>query len=200
MKNRNFIYFLGIIVLSVSFSSCATLIGGSQYYAKVQVPNHPNATIEYKGMYQGTGEATFKASRRNANKFSVTIKEDGCDAQTNNFTQRTFRGWAFVGTLLGWTGITNGGIPLPWGVVLDAVTGAWWKPDINEKGVIKQDYKHYVYQINYCGCDGKTTTAIEQKSNSDSISDKIRDLKKLLDEGLITQEEFEKGKKLLLEK
>ncbi|MDD4431898.1 MAG: hypothetical protein PHF61_10915 [Bacteroidales bacterium] len=73
MKNRNFIYFLGIIVLSVSFSSCATLIGGSQYYAKVQVPNHPNATIEYKGMYQGTGEATFKASRRNANKFSVTI-------------------------------------------------------------------------------------------------------------------------------
>ena len=35
------------------------------------------------------------------------------------------------------------------GVAVDAATGAWWKPDITEKGVSKIDYDHYLYTIEY---------------------------------------------------
>jgi len=143
-------------------SSCATIVGGSKYYAKVQVPNDQNAIIEYNGIYQGTGEATFTAKRKDANNFSVIIKKEGCETQTKEFTQRTFRGWAFAGTVLGWTFI-YGVIPIPVGVFVDVATGALWKPDMNEAGVTKQDFNHYIYQINYTGCEDKSDSLIEEK-------------------------------------
>ena len=193
---KNYFYFLAFLAIASIMTSCATIIGGSKYWAKVQVPDHPNAKIEYKGIYQGTGEASFTAKREEANKFSVTIKEEGCETETKNFTQRSFRGWAFVGTLVTWTGLTVNGawLPIPFGVIVDGATGAWWKPDINEKGVSKQDYKHFNYRIDYTGCKSKTSTTIEQDRGSNSKIDKLKDLKKLLDEGAITNEEFEKEK------
>ncbi len=151
---KNLFYFLILLVTTGILSSCATIIGGSKYYAKVQVPDHPKAKIEYHGNYQGTGEAVFKAKRIEADYFSVTIKEKGCEKQTKNFTQRSFRIWAFAGTVLGWTGLING-IPLPWGIAVDVATGALWKPDINEKGVTKLDFNHYIYRIDYTGCKDK---------------------------------------------
>lgn len=200
MTKQNVFYLFGLIVLSVLFSSCATIIGGSNYYAKVQVPDHSDAKIEYQGSYKGTGEASFKAKRRNADNFSITVKKEGCETQTKTFTQKSFRGWAFTGSLLGWTGLVPGTfIPLPWGIAVDAATGAWWKPDINEIGVTKQDYNHYIYQIDYTGCDTKTESTIKKEpTNSESKADKLRELKKLLDEGVITEEEFEKEKKKIL--
>lgn len=152
---RKFNYILTYCIITIMFSSCATIVGGSSYWAKVRVNGHPNAKIEYHGMYQGNGEVYFKAKRSEANQFSVTIKEDSCKAETKNFTQRTFRGWAFVGTLITWTGASIDGawLPIPFGVIVDGSTGAWWKPSIYEKGVSKQDYKHYTYQVDYTGCD-----------------------------------------------
>ena len=155
---KNLFYILVLLGISGIFSSCATIVGGSKYVARVQVPDHPNAKIQYQGNFQGTGVASFKVKRKNADKFSVTIKEDGCEDQTKNFTQRQFRGWAFFGTVVGWTGFTKGSyIPLPFGVVVDLATGALWKPDVNEKGVVKVDYKHYLYQIDYSGCKSTGT-------------------------------------------
>ena len=153
---KNLFYFLMLLATASILSSCATIIGGSKYYAKVQVPDHPNAKIEYKGDYQGTGEATFKAKRRKANNFSVTVKEEDCETQTIDFTQRQFRGWAFVGTVVVWTGvISTAPYILPWGIATDLATGSLWKPDINEKGVTKQDFNHYIYRIDYTGCKDK---------------------------------------------
>jgi hypothetical protein len=198
---KNLFYFFALLAIASIMTSCATIIGGSKYWAKVMVPDHPNAKIEYKGNFQGTGEASFTAKRIEANKFSVTIKEDGCETENRNFTQRSFRGWAFVGTVLGWTGLTiNGGpwLPIPFGVIVDGATSAWWKPDINEKGVSKSDYKHFNYLIDYTGCKIKTPTTLEQDKDSDLRIEKLKDLKKLLDEGAITNEEFEKEKKKIL--
>lgn len=208
-KQINLNLIILFIISGILFSSCATIIGGSKYYAKVQVPDHPNAKIEYKGDYKGTGEASFKVKRREANQFSITVKEKGCETQTTDFTQRTFRGWAFAGSLLGWTGLYQG-VPLPWGIVVDASTGAWWKPDINEKGVTKQDYNHYIYRINYTGCkEKKENFQTQNKTNvpqqkiiklyAKSKADRLRELKQLLDEKIITQEEFKKEKKKILD-
>lgn len=149
-------YGLMVVMMMSTFTGCATIFGGSKYWAKVQVPDHPDAKIEYNGVYRGTGEANFKVKRKKANRFSVTLKEKGCKDQTTKFTQRTFRGWSLVGSIVGGTvTIIYGGavfLPLPLGVALDGITGAWWKPDVNEKGVLKEDYNHYLYQIDYSDC------------------------------------------------
>lgn len=138
----------------VLLSGCATIIGGSNYYAFVTVDNHPNATISYKGFTLKNERSLFKIRRGDANKLSFTVKEKNCEDQSIVFTQRSLRGWALAGSIVGWTGIYEG-VPLPWGIVVDFATGALWKPNINEKGVSKIDYKHYDYHLDYTGCKVK---------------------------------------------
>ncbi len=205
MKKR-ILFFLLSVLIALSFSSCATLIGGEKYNAKVQVPGHPNATISVNGQYKGEGEANFLVKRRDANKLNITVQEENCEPETTSFTKRSFRGWAFVGTLIGWTGfVPYTYIPLPWGVVVDASTGAWWKPDVSEQGVSKIDYDHFLYTINYKAIPKKdVVTNPKETSKEDSYSDaqskagKLRELKQLLDEGILTQEEYEKEKAKIL--
>lgn len=146
MKSVLKVIVFGTILLGLS--SCATIVGGSKYIARVIVANRPNASITYQGVAMGSGTAVMKVPRSKANTFSVSVKEEGYNEQIFNFTQRTFRGWAFFGTIVGWTGVA-GGIPLPWGVVVDLSDGSLWKPSILEKGVSKMDYKNYVYSLNY---------------------------------------------------
>ncbi|HSZ25116.1 MAG TPA: hypothetical protein VK766_05335 [Cytophagaceae bacterium] len=143
MKKTAIGYFL---LCTVLVSSCATIVGGAKYNAHVVVAGRPNAQIIYKGNVKGNGEAIFKVRRKEANKFQVTIKENGYDDQKINYVSRTFRGGAFVASILCWTGLV-GGVPLPWGMTLDLITGAVWKPDLREKGISKENYKNYTYSI-----------------------------------------------------
>lgn len=136
-----------VLIASILLPGCATIVGGSKYYAHVVV-DRSNAKIIYEGETMGTGSATFKVKRKDANKFSFSVKEEGSPEQKYNYTTRTFRGWSFAGTIILWTGMVNG-VPLPWGVVLDLITGAVWKPDVRVKGVKKEDYKHFRYNVEY---------------------------------------------------
>ena len=157
---KNLIYLLSLLALNGLLTSCASIIGGSKYFAHVKVEDRPNAKIEYKDVYQGTQNALLKIKRKEADNFAVTIKEAGCETQTIGFNQKKFRGWAFAGTVIGWTGLA-GGIPIPWGMAVDLSTGALWKPDVNEKGVMKVDYKNYNYQIDYTGCEEEINVSTE---------------------------------------
>ena len=82
------------------------------------------------------------------------MKEDSCQEQTFDYVSKTFRGWALAGTIVTFTG-TAGGVPLPWGVALDLITGALWKPNVMERGVTKDDYKNFNYLVKYTGCSTK---------------------------------------------
>jgi hypothetical protein len=145
--------YLYTILISILLSGCATIIGGSKYNAIIRVEDRPKAQIIYRGRRIGTGSAIVKVKRKEANRFAFSVKEEGCKAQNYAFTSRTFRGWAFVGSLLGWTFITTeGGIPLPIGVVVDLVTGAVWKPNTSENGVSKDNYKNFIYVVQYTPC------------------------------------------------
>jgi hypothetical protein len=157
MTKKNTTQLLSGIAISTCFfmTSCATIIGGSNYNAHITVKDHPNATITYKNGFVGKGTASIKVPRREANQFYLEIKENGCKTQIDSFTTRSFRGWAFAGTIIGWTGVTPTGIPLPWGIVTDLVTGALWKPNVSENGITKLDIKNYNYLINYKACDKK---------------------------------------------
>jgi len=153
MKTNIFTFFAIIFIIS----SCATTVGGSYYYANVQVKGKPFTKIYYKNALKGTGTAMLKIKRSEANNFAVTLKEDSCQDQTFNYTSRTFRGYAFTATAF--TGF---------GALTDLLSGAVWKPDVSEKGISQENYKIFSYSIDYFGCP---STFIDQK-----ISNKIIDL------------------------
>lgn len=190
------------VVFVVFSSSCATIIGGNKYYAHVHIENHPNASISYKGVPEGYGSAIFKVPRSEANNFTITVSEENCEKQNFTFKQRKIRGWALAGTLLTWTTLVNGIIPLPIGLVVDLGTGALWRPDIMEKGVSKIDIKNYNYVItNYnCAPKEKMPAVIPaDPGNSKSKADRLFELKILLERGILTQDEFDKEKKKILD-
>jgi hypothetical protein len=140
-----------VLVASGFLSSCATICGGSKYYAQVLVPNKPTADIVYQGEVRGTGSAFIMMKRKDANKFSFTVREKGCAPQIHNYTSRAFRGWALAGTLITWTGFVSG-IYIPWGLGVDLATGALWKPNVAESGVVKVNSKNFKYVVSYSGC------------------------------------------------
>ncbi len=152
MTIKNLLFAVILLVSCSMITSCATIIGGTRYNAKVYVPNHPDAKIRYQGLQRGEGEANFRVKRKDANQFSVTIEKDGCATITRDFTKRKFRGWSLVGTLVTWTWLV-GPVPVPFGVILDGATGSWWSPDSSEKGVTKNSIKDYSYRIDYTGCE-----------------------------------------------
>ena len=218
MKRTLIIMFL-CATFGLLFSSCATIVGGAKYNARVRVPDHPNAKITINGQYRGNGEASMLIERKQANMLNVTVQEGNDEPQTTIYNGRKFRGWAFVGSLL-W----NFPIPLT-GIIIDACTGAWWKPDVNEQGVTKIDIDNYLYTITYSPTTIKPNTTnppvsvpIQQEPASGTImeptitpsvapnqaltktkAEALRELKQLLDEGILTQEEYEKEKAKLLE-
>lgn len=132
-------------------ANCGTIVGGSRYNARIVVTDRPTAKIVYRGEVKGVGSAAVKVKRNEANRFSFTVQEEGCEAQKFDYVSRKFRGGALVGTLVAWTGFVEG-VPLPWGLVIDLATGALWKPDTMEKGVFKEDYKNFLYQVSYSNC------------------------------------------------
>lgn len=150
MKRLVLDYCLYTILVLLMFlqTSCATICGGARYKAEVIVDNHPNARIELNDRYIGSGRATTKISRRNANKVNFTVREEGKTAQYYSYNSRSFRGWALFGTIVGWTGFYDG-IILPWGIAVDAITGALWKPDEDESGIEKVNRKRYRYHLTY---------------------------------------------------
>jgi len=174
--NKRINYYAMVILLSSCLSSCATIFGGSKYVAHVKIDNHPNATISFNGQIRGKGEASFKVWRRDANKLNIVVKEEGCETQVFNYTHRASRGWTY-GVPLGIAGgystfislfyrleggsgadiaglfvgnmVLLAGIP----VGIDAITGAYWKPDVvADKGITKENARHYTYTIDYTGC------------------------------------------------
>jgi len=151
MQKRIFDGFV-IIAVSLLFSSCATIIGGSRFNADVTVSNDRNVKIIHEGREVGTGWARFQVNRKDANKLSFTLRKEGCKDQVYSFHSRTFRGWAFCGSLVTWTFIVNGAVPIPVGLVVDLATGAYWKPNVKEPGVIKMDYKNFKYLVTYEDC------------------------------------------------
>lgn len=184
---------LGLLVISsMLLSSCGVIIGGSKYYAHVTVENHPKAVISYDGNAKGIGEADFLAPRKDADSFSITVKEPGCDEQVFDFTEKSFRGWTLVGTLVTWTG-TIGGIPVPWGLIVDGASGSFWKPNVYESGVSKINYKNFHYSLNYTGCPDEYNGPILKTK-----AERLTELKRLLDEGILTLEEFNAEKKKIL--
>ena len=189
--------FLGFVAFILSFSSCATITGTAKYEALFQVPDHPHASIMVNGNYVGKGDGTISLKRRDANKLVVTIKEDNCREETTRFTKRSFRVGAYIGNL-GFTAFS------PIGFIVDFATGAVYKPNEKEEGVYEIDNTRFLYTVKYKAIPINSHKAKEDKDTfiqqDMSKSDQLRELKRLFDEGILTQDEYEKEKAKILGK
>lgn len=160
------IFFL-LLIVAIN-SGCGTIIGGSKYKARVEVTGHPKAMIFYKGVNIGTGSAFHKVKRKEANKLIYVVRQEGCDEQEFSFKFRKFRGWSLVGSIVGWTG-TIGNVLFPFGTIIDLATGALWKPNEYEKGIVKENYKNYRYTLNYSGCSSVNNFNLSEPNKQDII-------------------------------
>ncbi len=159
-------YSIVLIFISLVLESCATICGGSKYHAQVVVAKHPNAEIYYQGQPRGHGTAFISEKRKLANKFSVSIKQKGCEEQSFYFRSKRFRTWAFIGTVATWG---------YYGIGLDFITGALWKPNAKDPGITQLDTKNFLYTINYTGCSSSTIEK-EEEEVSPPVQDKLVDV------------------------
>lgn len=134
----------------------------------MSVENKPNAKIYHENQLKGTGTAVIKLKRKDANKLSFTVKDEGGQEQIFKYQSRTFRGWAFTGTVLTFTGLISG-IPIPWGVGVDLAAGTLWKPNVNEKGIVKKNYKNYEYHLDFSNLTKIIETPNEITANDDLV-------------------------------
>ena len=217
MKRLLFV-FLSLAAFALSFSSCATIVGGAKYNARVRVQDHPDAKITVNGQYLGNGEVTTSLKRRECNQVSIVVQDGDDEPQTVLFNGRKFR----TGTL-----IADFFLPIPPGTfILDAITGAWWRPDDGDSRITRESVKNYLYTITYRPNEKKpnttnppvsapmpqtpaATTVSEPTVTPPTVSptqpltksktEALRELKQLLDEGVLTQEEYDKEKAKLFE-
>ena len=129
-----------ILFLSLQFSSCGVMFGGSRYNGTFVANGRPNADIYINGEKSGQGEVT-KILKRNR-PVKVEIKEDGCEPVTKNF-ENAFRTGNFILSVLTW-GIL--------GIGIDLGTGASYKPDHrNDPSITKLNDKNFRFSIDSNG-------------------------------------------------
>lgn len=179
---------IALIIIMAMSSSCATIVGGKSYTSYIKVQENKGVSITYQGEQIGVDKATIEIPRKKANKVVFTLSKVGCPSQNFEFTNRVFRGWAFVGSL----SLTGNVIPfLP--NVLDFIVGAYWKPDVKDPSITKLDYDTFSYDLSYT-CD----TTIPSEENINSIESKLLELKELFDKGVITEEEYKTSRLKIL--
>ena len=122
-----------MISVSVIMSSCATMFGGSKYYATFEVEGHQNAEVKVSG-YGKVAQGEQVKLRRHGAK-TVSVNEAGCEKMTKTYAN-TFNA----------TSVVNLPFNFLIGAGIDAATGAMFKPQTGEE-VYKKKNKHFEYVI-----------------------------------------------------
>lgn len=133
------------VLLSVIFSSCATLFSSSFYTIEASTPDFSNTSITYKNEITGIGTITAKVERKDIKDSYFTVISPGCNSQWFIYQEAKLRRWAIIGNLC------TGGV----GLIVDGKKGNWWKPNVNDSTITKKNHKHFIYKLNYIGCKEK---------------------------------------------
>ena len=201
---RILIWGIALILLN----SCATIIGGAKYKAQFNVNNNNDAKIYYNGKYINNNSKIL-IKRKDANKITIKVEKDGHKTEFFHFRKISFRGGAFTSSLL-FSLITtyedNGrSRVVPIQIIIDLLNySSLFKPDRNEQGVSKINYKNYVYNLDYKATpinppkkEPVITKSVEKDEYS-TMTKKLKDLKKLHEEGIINDEEYDHLKKKVI--
>lgn len=140
MKKRISIVVM-LLSMTVLFSSCGVMFGGSKYNGTIIAKDHPNADIYVGGKKIGTGQATALFPRDQ--ELTVELKEAGCETKTQTFA-KAFRTGNFILSVVSWGLI---------GLGVDLGTGASYKPDHKNNPAIKKvNTKDFTFTMDGPNC------------------------------------------------
>lgn len=130
-----------LLTISILFSSCGVMFGGSKYNAVIEVKDHPNAIIYANGNKIGMGKANTLLPRNES--LNIEISQEGCETKSQTFYKK-FRTGNFILSTLMWGLI---------GIGVDLGTGAAYKPDhVNNTEITRVNDKTYMFNLNYSEC------------------------------------------------
>jgi hypothetical protein len=150
--------FFTLVAIWFLSTGCASITGGSSYYASIVVNAKPDAEIEYQGQVIGKGKAMIKVRRARADRVLFTIREENCEPHPVFFNSKSFRTGALIGDLF---------IFGLFGVLIDGISGAFYMPDKNDFRVQKMGISSFLYLIDVPDCQPirKKEKAAEEEKN-----------------------------------
>ena len=194
--------------LIILLTSCATIFGGARYNARVTVKNASDAKVTYNGQ-KISNYGSILIKRKDAYKINFLVERKGYKPESYSFRRKELRGLALGGSFVsgisvnqqtynGTTRTTYGFIPF---VLIDLINfSSLWKPSTNESGVSKENYNNYRYKLNFHNSPVNISkkeieTIVVEKSEEQeddflTQTEKLRDLKKMHDDGILTETEF----------
>ncbi len=123
MGRPKFIPVVSVLLLAVLlFINCATIFKGSQEYVDFQ-SDPAGAKVYVNGSYKGTTPVELHLESNKT--YHIEFKKEGYATKTYTLTNHLGTGWVILDVLCGL-------VP----VVVDAITGAWFKLDENNIGVV----------------------------------------------------------------
>lgn len=138
-----------LVCATVALSSCATMFGGSRYYATFEVEGHQEAQVKVRGY--GKVQQGEKVKLRRHGKKTVTVTESGCNEMTRSYSNT-----------INYTTLANIPFVLVIGGGIDAASGAMFTPQTGEE-VFKKKNKHFEYVI----------TGYDEACTAESASDEV---------------------------
>ena len=181
-----------MMLLTVIMGGCASIICGTSQ--EVAVNSSPSeATVKVNGMLRGQTPVTLDLKRNKSH--TIRIELEGYQPY-NVILRRGVNGWVFGNIIFG--GLI--------GLVIDAVDGAIYtiKPNTIQASLLED--KEATVSVNVQKSPKGDLQKIGQmkrlspaEGQVSSLAEKLKELKKLQEEGYITEQEYNQKKKHLLE-
>jgi len=176
--------FIGIVIF-VMGTGCASIVSKSQY--PVTITSNPvGATVTVKNksgveIHRAVTPATISLSASNgffsSARYTLEFQKEGHLPGSTSFSAG-LDGWYFGNILLG--GIIGM-------LIVDPATGAMWKLDDMVYGNLAPETS-----------SSTSPAPMDSKPPPQSVSDQLKELKELKDLGVLTDEEYEKKRKALI--
>ena len=125
------------MLITMMLQSCAVMFGGSKYNASINTD--PEAEIYINGFKEGKGNTTVLVPRNQ--NLEVNLKKEGYEDVRRVYPNK-LRGGTLVLTIISWFIV---------GLAVDFGTGAIYKPDTATRGVVQNDGKNFVYEVEFDG-------------------------------------------------
>lgn len=191
MENR----FISLaLILSMALSTgCASIIGQSKYAVPIN-STPPGATVDItdengRQVFSGTTPAT--AILRSGEpyfdrqSYIVTVKKDGFNPQTTTL-RGEINGWYWGNLLIG--GLVGM-------LIVDPLTGSMYELDTQSVNLALPSAGPMVAQSAQIPTTGSAAPNVEIAQSNKPVAELLRDLKRLRDEGVLTEEEYKSKKK-----
>lgn len=180
---RNIVPVFAMVTLALVVAGCCSIIHGTSQ--EVGISSSPSgATVIVNGQQMGTTPVTLDLKRKGSHK--ITIEMDGYQPYEMALTKST-SGWVWGNVLLG--GLI--------GLAVDAIDGALYK--VNPELVQAQLLAAEKDSLQIGMAQGIPEGAEKIGQMDKTPAEKLKELKELKDQGILTEEEYETRRKTLVD-